>query len=143
MHRSTPATQNLAPQKTDVFIAGAGPAGLACAIASALHGLNVHVADAMEPPIDKACGEGLLPDALETLASFGLDLAQSPASNEAHPLHGIRFLGNHGATAEAIFPSHGRGMRRTILHQLLLDRAIALGVRFHWKNSVQGIESTP
>jgi flavin-dependent dehydrogenase len=33
-------------------------------------------------------------------------------------------------------------MRRTVLHQLLLDRAIALGVHFHWKNSVQQIEST-
>jgi menaquinone-9 beta-reductase len=126
----------------DVFITGAGPAGLACAIASALQGLTVHVADAMEPPIDKACGEGLLPHALEALTSLGLDLTHNLGSSEAQPLHGIRFYGDHGATTEALFHTQGRGIRRTILHQLLLDRAIALGVRFHWKNSVQGIEPT-
>jgi flavin-dependent dehydrogenase len=126
----------------DVFITGAGPAGLACAIASALQGLTVHVADAMEPPIDKACGEGLLPHALEALASLGLDLTRDLGSSEAQPLHGIRFQSDHGVTAEAPFHGQGRGIRRTILHQLLLDRAIALGVRFHWENSVQGIEPT-
>jgi flavin-dependent dehydrogenase len=130
-------------KQTDVLIAGAGPAGLACAITCALQGLSVQVADAMEPPIDKACGEGILPDGLKTLASFGLDLVHTLNSHQAHPLHGIRFLGDHGATVEAAFNSHGCGIRRPILHQLLLDRAIALGVRFHWKNSVQSIEPSP
>jgi menaquinone-9 beta-reductase len=128
----------------DVFIAGAGPAGLACAIACALQGLEVHIADAMEPPIDKACGEGLLPDAVEALTSLGIDLVHDIVSGQTHTLQGIRFLsGNDGTIAESLFPTPGRGIRRTILHQLLLDRAIALGVHFHWKNSVQGIESTP
>jgi menaquinone-9 beta-reductase len=127
----------------DVFIAGAGPAGLACAIASALRGLNVHVADAMEPPIDKACGEGLLPDAVESLASLGIDLVHSydiHDSREAHPLRGIRFIGDRGVSAQAVFNAQGFGIRRTVLHKLLFDRATALGVKFHWKNSVQGIE---
>ena len=131
------------PFQTDILIAGAGPAGLACAIACALQGLQVHIADAMEPPIDKACGEGLLPDAVETLTSFGIDLIHGPISEQTHALQGIRLLNDRGTTAESLFPTPGRGMRRTILHQLLLERAIALGVRFHWKNSVQGIESTP
>jgi flavin-dependent dehydrogenase len=34
----------------------------------------------------------------------------------------------------------GRGIRRTVLHDLLVDRAVSLGVRFHWENSVQNIE---
>ncbi|MEI9978144.1 MAG: NAD(P)/FAD-dependent oxidoreductase [Edaphobacter sp.] len=123
----------------DLFIAGAGPAGLACAIASALQGLTVHVADAMRPPIDKACGEGLMPDSLQALAAIGIDLNHDLLRFETHPLHGIRFLSERAAT-EAAFPNHpGRGIRRTILHQLLLDRAISLGVHFHWQNSVQGI----
>ena len=127
----------------DVFIAGAGPAGLACAIASALRGLDVHVADAMEPPIDKACGEGLLPDAVQSLAALGLDLVHNP---EAHPIDGLRFVDNsdhqdaHPLSAQAVFRTPGYGIRRTALHTLLLDRAIALGVRFHWKNSVQGVD---
>ena len=48
-----------------------------------------------------------------------------------------------GLTTEAAFPqAPGRGIRRTVLHQILLDRAASLGVRFHWENSVQSIEPT-
>src|ERR1700736_4916012 len=56
----------------DVCIAGGGPAGLACAIAAALRGLRVQVIDGMRPPIDKACGEGLMPDTLAALARLGI-----------------------------------------------------------------------
>ncbi len=133
MHRRGNATQ------TNVAIIGAGPAGLASAIASARRGLEVDVIDAMRPPIDKACGEGLMPDSLQALAAIGIDLEKDLSSFETHPLHGIRFL-SEKATTEAAFPRDpGRGIRRTILHQLLLDRATSLGVRFHWENSVQSI----
>jgi flavin-dependent dehydrogenase len=124
---------------SDVAIIGAGPAGLACAIASARRGLQVDVIDAMRPPIDKACGEGLMPDSLQALTAIGVDLEKDLSRFETHPLHGIRFL-DEKSTAHAAFPaSPGRGIRRTILHQLLLDRATSLGVRFHWENSVQSI----
>jgi flavin-dependent dehydrogenase len=33
----------------------------------------------------------------------------------------------------------GRGIRRTVLHQVLLDRAASLGVRFHWQNTLRSI----
>ena len=56
---------------TDVFVVGGGPAGLGCAIAARQHGLRVIVADSAQPPIDKACGEGLMPDSLEVLAQPG------------------------------------------------------------------------
>ena len=127
---------------TDVFIAGAGPAGLAAAIAAALRGLTVEVADSMTPPIDKACGEGLMPDTLTALTELGVDVASAPSA----PLHGIRFLGTpdaHGdyPTTEALFPARqGRGIKRPILHQLLYERALQLGVRFHWETVVQGID---
>jgi len=141
--RARQARQVRQTRQIDVFIAGAGPAGLACAIACAVQGLEVHIADAMEPPIDKACGEGLLPDAMEALARLGLDLVHGPTTHEAHSIPGVRFHGIDGETVQALFKTPGRGIRRTILHQLLLDRAIALGVQFHWKNSVQNIEPTP
>ncbi|WP_213805575.1 NAD(P)/FAD-dependent oxidoreductase [Granulicella sp. dw_53] len=126
----------------DVFIAGGGPAGLACAIAAAQRGLTVEVADGMVPPIDKACGEGLMPDTLVALTRLGLDLRPT----ESAIFRGIRFLttdrsGRHLST-EATFPQgEGRGIRRILLHQLLLDRATALGVRLSWQTVVQGIES--
>jgi flavin-dependent dehydrogenase len=134
----TPSTQ------PDVLIVGAGPAGLAAAIASANKGLHVEVVDAMQPPIDKACGEGLMPDAIRSLAHLGFNLNRDLRKVESHLLRGIRFLNEQATTsAQATFPaSPGRGIRRTALHQLLLDRALTLGVHFHWQNSVQGIEPT-
>jgi flavin-dependent dehydrogenase len=129
----------------DVLVVGGGPAGLASAIAAARQGLHVEVVDAMKPPIDKACGEGLMPDSLEALAAIGFtNLEQILRETENHLLRGIRFIGDHPLpnplTVEAAFPqSPGRGIRRTVLHQILLDRAVSLGVRFHWENSVQSI----
>jgi flavin-dependent dehydrogenase len=129
--------------QTDLFIAGAGPAGLACAIAAALRGLAVQVADGMKPPIDKACGEGLMPDTLAALADLGVDIASATSAT----LTGIRFIGGPDAKgastmAEASFPdANGRGIKRLLLHQLLLDRATQLGVRFHWQTVVQGIKA--
>ena len=137
MHRR--AIQN------DVLIVGAGPAGLACAIAAAREGLYVVVIDASKPPIDKACGEGLLPGSLEALCSLGFDLNHDFDQIESAVLRGVRFIGNSVPsmdfiTAQAAFPANpGRGIRRTALHSLLLDRASSLGVRFHWNNPIRNI----
>jgi flavin-dependent dehydrogenase len=139
---------NLGRSASDVLIVGGGPAGLASAIAAARQGLHVEVIDAMKPPIDKACGEGLMPDSLEALAAIGVtNLDQILSTTESHRLRGIRFIGDKKSpnpiTTEAAFPqAPGRGIRRTILHQILLDRAASLGVRFHWENSVQSIAPT-
>ena len=139
MHRR--AIQN------DVLIVGAGPAGLACAIAAAREGLCVVVIDASKPPIDKACGEGLLPSSLESLVSLGFDLNRDFDQFESAVLRGIRFIGNSVpsmdfVTAQAAFPANpGRGLRRTALHSLLLDRASSLGVRFHWNNPIRSISN--
>jgi len=144
-----PVSCNPPAWKADVVVVGAGPAGLAAAIAAARQGLHVEVIDAAKPPIDKACGEGLMPDSIEALAAIGItDLDRSLCEGESHPLCGIRFIGretstNRFTTAEARFPAApGRGIRRTALHQLLSDRAASLGVRFQWENSVQGMDST-
>src|ERR1044071_9947152 len=52
---------------TDAVIVGGGPAGLAAAIALRVRGLEVVLADAAIPPIEKACGEGLMPDGVAAL----------------------------------------------------------------------------
>lgn len=132
-------------RETDVCIVGGGPAGLACAIAAALRGLRVRLIDALQPPIDKACGEGLMPDTLAALARLGIQLDDPARPVLGHPLQGIRFLNAdspaHTAIAEASFPAGpGRGVSRLQLHQRLLDRATALGVRFHWQTHVTSIE---
>jgi menaquinone-9 beta-reductase len=121
--------------ETDVFIVGGGPAGLAAAIAARLKGFEVVVADAAQPPIDKACGEGLMPDSLEALRRLGVALDP----DHSFAFRGIRFLGV-GGTVQADFPrGHGIAVRRVRLHQLLIDRALEVGVRLLWRTHVTGV----
>ena len=122
-------------QNTDVFVIGGGPAGLAAAIAARQRNLEVIVADGNRPPIDKPCGEGLLPDSIAALAQLGVKIRPS----EGFPLNGIKFI-DHRASVTADFPSgRGVGLRRPILHQKMFDRAAELGVKFLWKTSVVGV----
>ena len=119
---------------TDVVIIGGGPAGLAAALALRAQGLDVLVAEGMGPgPIDKACGEGLMPDAVAALARLGVSVTGAP-------FHGIRFL-NGGTSVEARFPhGHGLGVRRTALHGVLTRAAHEAGVRLSWNSPVTGLD---
>src|SRR6202166_2058659 len=120
---------------TDVFVIGGGPAGLAAAIAARRRGFQVIVADGNKPPIDKPCGEGLMPDSIATLQELGVEIA----ADEGYPLLGIKFL-EIEKSAAACFPTgRGVGLRRPILHQKMLDCAVALGVHFLWGTPVMGI----
>jgi flavin-dependent dehydrogenase len=123
---------------TDVFVIGGGPAGLAAAIAARQQGLSVVVADGAKPPIDKACGEALMPDAITALERLGVSV---PAS-DACPLRGVRFLSS-GLSAETVFPSNTSGLsiRRTTLHRIMTERAEALGADLLWQSTVTGISS--
>ncbi|MGW0970325.1 NAD(P)/FAD-dependent oxidoreductase [Streptomyces sp. NPDC002516] len=106
----------------DVLVAGGGPAGLAAAIHSALAGLEAVVVEPRTAPVDKACGEGVMPSGVAALRTLGVDA-------RGKDLRGIRYVA--GTTrAEALFrgPS-GRGIRRTELHRALHERALGLGVR--------------
>ena len=119
----------------DVFIIGGGPAGLAAGIAARQHGFEVTVADSALPPIDKPCGEGLMPDGICALADLGITI---PAA-DSYPFRGIRFLSS-GMNVDASFPNgHGLGIRRTKLHRLMIQRAAAVGVNLLWQTVVTGL----
>lgn len=124
-------------QTTDVFVIGGGPAGLAAAIAARQRGFSVVVADGAEPPIDKACGEGLMPDTLSALRDLGV----SVDSAEGFAFRGIRFIGQE-TQVDASFPhGEGVGLRRPVLHQKMIERAEQLGVELLWKTSVSGLST--
>jgi flavin-dependent dehydrogenase len=129
----------LVPSKTDVLVIGGGPAGLAAALAARQAGLDVVLVDRAQPPIDKACGEGLMPDALAALQRIGVDLG----STQSAAFRGIRFLDDK-LEAEASFPpgSFGLGIRRTELHRILVDRAEEAGVVGLWGMPIEGLDST-
>jgi flavin-dependent dehydrogenase len=124
-------------QQSDVFVIGGGPAGLAAAIAARQKGFSVTVADGAHPPIDKACGEGLMPDTLAALRDLGVTFSAS----EGHVVRGVRFLGRE-SEATAGFPTgNGIGMRRPVLHEKLVERANACGVSLLWNTPVNGFSA--
>ncbi len=120
----------------DVLVAGAGPAGLACAIAASLRGMRVRVVEAAQQgPVDKACGEGVMPDALESLARLGVQV------RAGHRLAGIQFR-EGTRVAEARFPARaGMGVRRTELHRAMLERAGELGIDVEWGSALRDLNS--
>ncbi|MGC1374139.1 MAG: NAD(P)/FAD-dependent oxidoreductase, partial [Candidatus Sulfotelmatobacter sp.] len=131
--------------RPDIFIVGGGPAGLATAIAARQRGFDVTVADGSRPPIDKPCGEGLMPDACAALSLLGIAI---PAE-ESHLFRGIKFAddgrsdddrSDGGRSVEANFPDgSGIGVRRTVLHRLMIARAEAAGVSLLWQTPVTGL----
>ncbi|MCX5192628.1 NAD(P)/FAD-dependent oxidoreductase [Streptomyces sp. NBC_00249] len=108
----------------DLIVAGGGPAGLATAIHAALAGLEAVVVEPRPTPIDKACGEGLMPGAVRRFEELGVPVT-------GRPFHGIGYVdGATGQRAQALFRSGpGRGTRRTDLQAALAGRAARLGVR--------------
>ena len=122
---------------TDVLIVGGGPAGLATALAARRHGLEVHVVDRATPPLDRACGEGIMPGGVAWLERAGVVL--EPAWTA--PFSGIRYI-QEGTCAEGLFPGRpGLGVRRTHLHERMVRRAGEAGVRLEWGVSVTGLRT--
>jgi len=140
----------------DLLIVGGGPSGLATALHARRQGLSVIVAEPRDGPIDKACGEGLMPGGLSELTSLGVDPA-------GMPFRGIAYVSEH-RRAQALFrDGPGRGVRRTTLHAALEARAkeqdtewlrarvttvqqdahgvTAAGVRAKWMVAADGLHS--
>lgn len=119
----------------DLVVAGGGPVGLAAALYAARAGLDVLVREPRPGPVDKACGEGLMPAAVADLAALGVD-------PDGHPLAGIRYLGG-GRSADAPFRhGEGRGVRRTTLHRALSDAVAEAGVKVV-QRAVGEVENRP
>ena len=116
----------------DLLVAGGGPAGLATAIHAARAGLDVVVAEPRPGPVDKACGEGLMPGAVPALERLGV-------TPRGFPLHGIDYRDGRRSAQHRFVTGNALGVRRTTLHAALLARADELGVDF-LTDRVDGVE---
>ena len=118
----------------DVFIAGAGPAGAACAYHLCKSGLKVMLADFQSFPRDKVCGDFVGPVAIKECENMGI-------SNHAY------FKETNVITQAAVFldgkklltktipevddlPTYGRVIPREIFDNWLLNAAINAGAIF-------------
>lgn len=110
---------------------GGGPVGLAAAIAARRKGFTVTLADALEPPVDKACGEGILPDGVAAANRLGIE-----APPDSFRFRGIRFQCEGVSVAAEFSNGSGRGVRRTTLHRALAEEASRSGVALRWGSSV-------
>ncbi len=119
---------------TQVIVVGGGPAGAATAFQLARAGVHVTILDRAHFPRDKPCSEYMSPQASRILDAMGV-LEQIEQSGAAH-LAGMRVRAPNGATFHGRFADvrgfrgyrdRGLALRRTILDNLLVDRARAAG----------------
>jgi flavin-dependent dehydrogenase len=124
-------------KRTEVIVVGGGPAGIVAAIAARRHGLQATVLDARNPPIDKPCGEGILPQGVAALNA--LDISLPPECG--FPFRGIRFVDEEHSARADFAGATGFSVRRVKLHQLLVDHAVSAGVEFRWGARVMRVDA--
>jgi flavin-dependent dehydrogenase len=117
----------------DLAIVGGGPAGLATAIFAASEGLSATVVERRRFPVDKPCGEGLMPGGVRLLEEMGVRLEKS------HRFEGIRYVDGRNVAEARFRDGHGLGVRRTELSRALLARALELGVEVLEETRVEAV----
>lgn len=105
----------------DVLVVGGGPIGLAAAIETRMLGLSVAVLEPRAGPIDKACGEGLMPGAVAALARLGV-------FPNGHVIEGISYQQRTWRAEHRFRGGTGLGVRRTELHRALSARCTELAI---------------
>jgi flavin-dependent dehydrogenase len=123
----------------EILIIGAGPAGLAAAIALADGGHHVTVVErrSTDAP-SKPCGDGLTPKAMGVLARLGLDAA---VRRRAHAPLGVAWRSPGGELRAFVPPARGRTLvlPRRVLAALLRERALAAGARLEHGATVRSL----
>src|SRR5260370_14564568 len=118
-------------ERTGVLVIGGGPAGLAVAIAARMKGFDVAVADGAKSPIDKACGEGLMPSTMAALRELGVAICPG----DGQVFRGIRFVDAATSVAASFSGAGGFGGRRTVLHHKMGERPPECGTTLLWKTT--------
>jgi geranylgeranyl reductase family protein len=117
---------DLLPERCDVIVVGAGPAGAACAQLLARAGRSVVMVDAHAFPRDKVCGDGLIPDAHRALERLGvLDAVMA----EARTSTTLGCIAPRGGRIDV--PGRLAVLPRRRLDEIICRAAVAAGARMH------------
>ena len=120
-----------------VAVVGAGPAGAVAALALARAGATTVLYERSPWPREKACGDGLTPASLATLASLGIALPDRPG------LAGTLVSGPRERSFRASFPAasgEGTTVSRAVFDATLVRAAIAAGARFEPRTTVDACD---
>lgn len=109
----------------EVAVVGAGPAGSICALELARRGHDVLLLDRENFPRDKACGDVLIPDALDVLRRVGL---YDTVVEHARLMRKIRVYSP--SQIEFDVPGDFVGLRRYKFDAILQQTAVAAGAEF-------------
>lgn len=120
---TTPAEPSQ-PESYDVVIVGGGPVGLAVALTLDRANVATVVIERQCFPIDKVCGEGIMPTGIEALRHLGI--FDDVAEVMKRPFAGIKYVNEQGDAAVGSFGSKpGYGIRRLGLSQAFFKKAKA------------------
>jgi len=125
--------------KADLAIVGGGPVGLGVAIHASRRGLSSVVIESRKPPLDKACGEGLMPAGVAALRELGIALP----GEAGVPLAGIRYVDGDTVAQGHFLGGAGLGVRRTVLSDALVRRAQETGATLVFGCRVTGWTRLP
>ena len=113
------------PDRYDVAVVGAGPAGGSAASALATAGWRVALIERKDLPHHKVCGEFLSPEAQATLRALGL--YETLAALAPTPLTGATLTSRRGATLTMNLPGTAWGLSRYAMDVTLANAAVARG----------------